>query len=282
MVRKIGFLGLDAAGKTSFLHVLSKTYTSMIDTKPTKGIERSKSDVIGQTIDLWDFGGQEQYRDRYLRSEKDLLGFDLVFYLVDVQDKDRFEESGAYLDSLLAKMNDFDQNNLIVCFHKHDPNLRNNLKDQLKTIWEKLEDISQDAYAFLPTSIFDETSITRAFSMGLRKIATKKEIIEQELLNLCRETKTKGAVVLNITGYVVASYALDESLIESIESIGISFSNLWQSVDVKFDEIIGKADFGEFRFNRTSTGVRDYFVLAIGTTEQYNLETMNRVLKSLG
>ena len=282
MVRKIGFLGLDAAGKTSFLHVLSKTYTSMIDTKPTKGIERSKSDIIGQTIDLWDFGGQKQYRDRYLRSEKDLTGFDLVFYLIDIQDKARFGESGAYLNDLLGKMDDFNQNNLIVCFHKYDPNLKDALKDQMRDAWTDMEDIAEDAFAFLPTSIFDENSITRAFSMGLRKIATKKEIIEQELLNLCRETETKGAVVLSIDGFVVASYALDESLTEDIESIGINLSNLWRTVDVKFDEIVGKAEFGEFRFNRTSTGVRDYYVLAIGTTEQYNLETMNRVLKSLG
>ncbi|MFX0095201.1 MAG: ADP-ribosylation factor-like protein [Candidatus Hodarchaeota archaeon] len=282
MVRKIGFLGLDAAGKTSFLSVLGKTYSSMIDPKPTKGIERSTSDVIGQTIDLWDFGGQEQYRDRYLRSEKDLKGFDLVFYLVDIQDKNRFNESGEYLTNLLEKMDDFDQNNLVVCFHKNDPDLKRKLEPQLKTAWEKMEDIAIDAYAFLPTSIFDEQSITRAFSMGLRKIATKKEIIEQELLNLCREIETKGVVVLNSNGLVMGSYVFNEDLTGKIENLGISLSNLWEVNEIKFEEIVGKADFGDFRFDKAPTEVRDYFVLTMGTTEQYDLKKLKQVLESLG
>ncbi len=282
MVYKIGFLGLDAAGKTSFLSVLSKTYSSMIEPTPTKGIERSKRDVIGQTVDLWDFGGQKQYRDRYLRSEKDLKGFDLVFYLIDVQDVDRFNESGEYLSNLLERMEDFDQNNLVICFHKYDPDLRGSLKDQLKTAWHKMEEITEDAYAFLPTSIFDEESVTRAFSTGLRKIVTKREIIEQELQSLCNEIKTKGAVALNGDGLVVASYAFDESIIEKIETVGISLSNIWRVNGVEFEEILGRAEFGEFRFDKASTGVRDYFVLAIGTTERYDLEKVIEVLKSLG
>ncbi|MFX0093861.1 MAG: ADP-ribosylation factor-like protein [Candidatus Hodarchaeota archaeon] len=282
MVLKIGFLGLDAAGKTSFLSVLGKTYSRMIEPQPTKGIERSTSDIIGQTIGLWDFGGQEQYRDRYLRSEKDLKGFDLVFYLVDIQDKNRFNESGEYLTNLLEKMDDFDQNNLVVCFHKNDPDLKRKLEPQLKTAWEKMEDIAIDAYAFLPTSIFDEQSITRAFSLGLRKIATKKEIIEQELLNLCREIEIKGTVLLNENGLVLASYAFDENLIEIIETVGISFSILWQKDNAKFQEVAGKADFGDFRFEKVPTGIRDYFVLTIGTTEPYDFERVKRVLSSLG
>ncbi|MFX1512926.1 MAG: ADP-ribosylation factor-like protein [Promethearchaeota archaeon] len=282
MVRKIGFLGLDAAGKTSFLNVLSKTYSSMIDTRPTKGIERSKGDVMGQTIDLWDFGGQKQYRDRYLRSEKDLEGFDLVFYLIDIQDPNRFEESQEYLSNLLEKMYEFDQSNLVVCFHKHDPDLRNKLKGQLTVAWEKMENVAEDAYAFLPTSIFDENSIARAFSMGLRKIASRKEIIEQELLSLCRETGTKGAVVLDKDGLVVGTHAFDESIMENIETIGMDLSNLWQKKGVQFKEIVGKADFGDFRFDKTSAGARDYFVLVIGITERYDLEKIEQVLKTLG
>ncbi|MFW9996231.1 MAG: ADP-ribosylation factor-like protein [Candidatus Odinarchaeota archaeon] len=282
MTQKIGFLGLDAAGKTSFLSVLSATYSSVIEPKPTKGIQRSSKDIIGQKIDLWDYGGQEQYRDRYLSSEKQLEGLDLVFYLVDIQDKDRIDESGEYLSSLLEKMQDFDQSNLIVCFHKYDPDLRDTLKDQLKMTWKKMENKVEDAYAFVPTSIFDERSIIRAFSMGLRKIATQKEIIEQELLQFCKEIGTDGAVVLSKDGLIMASCTSDGNILEKIENAGISLATLCRTKDVKFDEITGKTDFGEFRFDNVSTDVRGYYILVIGTTESYDIEKMKRFLKSLG
>ncbi|MHA2298317.1 MAG: ADP-ribosylation factor-like protein [Candidatus Hodarchaeales archaeon] len=282
MALKIGFLGLDAAGKTSFLSVLSSTYSSVIEPPPTKGIERSTKDIIGQSIDLWDFGGQKQYRDRYLRSDKDLIDFDLVYYLIDVQDLDRFDESGDYLDDLLEKIDDFDQGRLIVCFHKCDPDLREDLKNQLRVARQKMENIADDAYAFLQTSIFDEKTIIRAFSIGLRKIATKEEIIINEVQTLCEDVGIKGVVLLSIDGFVMASYVTEENLKEKLEAVGISLSKLWQTNRVVFEEIVGKADFGDFRFDKVTTSARDYFVLASGTSENYDLERIKWLLDSLG
>ncbi|MFX0209357.1 MAG: ADP-ribosylation factor-like protein, partial [Candidatus Hodarchaeota archaeon] len=63
---KIAILGLDNCGKTSFLSVISNNFGIIPTLRPTKGIERSSTDILGQEIFLWDFGGQEAYREGYL------------------------------------------------------------------------------------------------------------------------------------------------------------------------------------------------------------------------
>ncbi|MFX0112969.1 MAG: ADP-ribosylation factor-like protein [Candidatus Hodarchaeota archaeon] len=281
MTLKIGFLGLDAAGKTAFLAALGKTYTSMIDPKPTKGIERSEKNILGQAIGIWDYGGQKTYRDRYLKSERDLEGLDLVFYLIDVQAPNRLDESVNYLTSLLEKMGEFDQNNLIICFHKYDPDRIGVLKDQLNAAWERMEDIAEDAYAFLPTSIFDEKSILRAFSMGLRKVATKEDIIEGELRKILDDAGAKATVILTGGGYAITSQAPDRTIAEEMEAIGMSLAALWQS-SAGFEEIQGKHGLGEFRFDKTTAAGRDYFVLVAGTNDRTVIEKIQPVLETLG
>jgi predicted regulator of Ras-like GTPase activity (Roadblock/LC7/MglB family) len=254
MTLKIGFLGLDAAGKTAFLTALSKMYASMINPMPTKGIERSK---------------------------KDLEGLSLVFYLVDIQDLDRLEESASYLSNLLEKMDDFDQDNLIICFHKYDPERRDALKDQLNTAWTKMEGIAEDAWAFLPTSIFDENSILQAFSTGLRKAAVKEDIIRIELRKIQETAGARGAVVLNSEGYVIASQAPNEVIAEEMDAVGISLASLWHSARGAFEEIVGKHSLGDFRFDRITVDGKDYFVLVIGTQDRAILEKIQSVLETI-
>lgn len=281
MMLKIGLLGLDAAGKTAFLAALSKTYTAMIDIKPTKGIERSEKNVMGQVIGIWDYGGQQAYRDRYLRSAKDLEGLSLVFYLVDVQNPDRLDESVSYLRDLLEKMSDFNQDNLIVCFHKYDPDRRDVLKDQLNAAWERMESVAEDAYAFLPTSIFDEKTILRAFSAGLRKSTVKESIIGMEVQKVWKEAGAKGAVVLTSEGYVITSQAPDEVIAEEMEAIAMSLAALWQSATGDFEEIVGRHSLGDFRLDKTTVAGRDYFILVFGTKDRAVLEKMQPVLERI-
>ncbi|MFW9916045.1 MAG: ADP-ribosylation factor-like protein [Candidatus Thorarchaeota archaeon] len=281
MMLKIGLLGLDAAGKTAFLAALSKTYTAMIDIKPTKGIERSEKDIMGQVVGIWDYGGQQAYRDRYLRSARDLAGLSLVFYLVDVQNPERLDESVSYLKDLLEKMGDFDQGNLIVCFHKYDPDRQDVLKDQLNTAWERMESVAEDAFAFLPTSIFDEKTILRAFSMGLRKATVKESIIGMEVEKAWKEAGAKGAVVLTSERYVITSQAPDEIIAEEMEGIAMSLATLCQSVTGHFEEIVGRHSLGDFRFDKTTAAGRDYFILVVGTKDRAVLEKMEPIFERI-
>ena len=50
---KIGFLGLDGCGKTSFISIYHKNFGDIMDLKPTKGIERSTGNVAGEELFIW-------------------------------------------------------------------------------------------------------------------------------------------------------------------------------------------------------------------------------------
>ncbi|MFX0209202.1 MAG: hypothetical protein ACFFDT_24675 [Candidatus Hodarchaeota archaeon] len=152
--------------------------------------------MIGQEIDLWDYGGQKVYRDRYLESKTDLLGLHFMFYLIDAQIGENFDESMNYLSEILTKVPaNFDRSNLIICLHKYDPGDTGPTKEQLSTIKGKISDVFDDVQ-IAETLIFDEKSVRCTFSMGLRKAATDKEIIEEELTEACEAFGLKGVVVL--------------------------------------------------------------------------------------
>jgi len=48
---------------------------------------------------LWDFGGQIDHREEYLKEpEKYFFGINLVIYVIDIQDTERYDESIEYFN----------------------------------------------------------------------------------------------------------------------------------------------------------------------------------------
>ena len=126
---KIVVSGLDNAGKTSILTALDKKYDfhkDIVSLTPTIRVEYHKTEFLGQKVVFWDCGGQEQYRELY-QQKQDIYfdGTDLLLYIIDIQDKERFEISLEYLDMILQHfiLNEMDVP-LIISFHKFDPELR--------------------------------------------------------------------------------------------------------------------------------------------------------------
>ncbi|MHA1379543.1 MAG: ADP-ribosylation factor-like protein [Candidatus Helarchaeota archaeon] len=154
--KKIILVGLDNAGKTTILTTMKKEQDSNVyDLKPTKGVnieefktvEAFSTDEI--SIIIWDFGGQDKYRQEYLReAEKYFTDIDKAIYVIDIQDKKRFNESFEYLKSILAltkKYNDEEKIDFMVFLHKLDPSLVNEkeyqdrskfLKEEVKKLFE--------------------------------------------------------------------------------------------------------------------------------------------------
>ncbi|MHA1301921.1 MAG: ADP-ribosylation factor-like protein [Candidatus Helarchaeota archaeon] len=154
--KKIILIGLDNAGKTTILTTMKKEQGShAYDLKPTKGVnieelrtaEAFSTDEL--SIIIWDFGGQERYRKDYLReSEKYFSEIDSAIYVIDIQDKKRFDESIEYLKSILElikKYNEGKKVDFMIFLHKLDPHLVNeeeyqnrskNLKELVKKSFE--------------------------------------------------------------------------------------------------------------------------------------------------
>ena len=104
-MKKIAFIGLDAAGKTSIITAITKKFgfeEEVAKLTPTRRISRDTFKFLGIEFSRLDFGGQRVYRDDYLKHPaKYLNGIDLIFYVIDAQDFDRYIESIDYLEEIL-------------------------------------------------------------------------------------------------------------------------------------------------------------------------------------
>ncbi|MFX0038284.1 MAG: ADP-ribosylation factor-like protein [Promethearchaeota archaeon] len=130
--QKVLVCGLDAAGKTSLLSKFGGRLgiSDMISTHPTKGVVRMKFGTSNLNLYIWDLGGQEEYRERYLSNpEQYFVQLDLLMFVIDVQDPDRFEESLQYFNKILDSIILLEETPYILLFiHKYDPDLKNDPK----------------------------------------------------------------------------------------------------------------------------------------------------------
>ncbi len=131
-VQKVLVAGLDNAGKTATLSKFGGRLgiSDMISTHPTKGVVRMKFGNKKLSLFIWDLGGQKEYRERYLDNpEQYFIQLDLLIYVIDVQDPERFEESLDYFKKIIDSLILLEENPYILVFiHKYDPDLKNDLK----------------------------------------------------------------------------------------------------------------------------------------------------------
>jgi hypothetical protein len=132
-----------------------------------------------------DFGGQKQYREDYLKTpDKYLSATDMLFYIVDSQDYNRYVEAIDYLDNLILYFKET-QNYLpiSILFHKYDPEIMikyPEISKKIVVLKQALMKYSEtfDIF-FFETSIYDIKSIMDAFSSGLSLLFDKMELMSQ-------------------------------------------------------------------------------------------------------
>jgi len=228
---KIIISGLDNAGKTSILTALDKKYDfqrEIIELKPTIRIEYHNTHFLGNEIHIWDMGGQLQFRELYQnRREIYFSDCDLLIYVIDIQDYERFEESLGYLDMVLSYfIEEHLDVPLIVSFHKYDPEIRgdeainNNIIDIRQTILERYPEVKT---LFQQTSIYDIISVVQLISYGL-SVFDKKFFELSELLEIYLEEFGCASLILfDQNGIIISEFYSDdinsELYIELLESI---------------------------------------------------------------
>lgn len=142
---KIVIMGMENAGKTTILNIIQKAvnvppiYPPQME--PTKGVKRKIFTLFNRNVAVWDFGGQEAYRNEYIANpDKYFNAISLFYYVIDVQDSYRIFPSVMYftgifnlieMHSPLAK--------IILLFHKMDPNFDPFQKNLKKDFLERIE-----------------------------------------------------------------------------------------------------------------------------------------------
>lgn len=229
---KMVFTGLDKSGKTSFLKGVEQKYSELMGIAPTKGIERSKRDVLGAKLLEWDFGGQKNYRRNYFKNaELYLTDIDMLFFIIDVQDRKRVEEAESYLHQMLTTMDEFQEYPpVIVLFHKYDPDMQEdpeinnrirNMQDHIKNTHPKW------IIRFFKTTIFDHWSIVSAFSYGISQLSPNREVFRSHLKWITKKMGGAASILLTQNAIILSDYSDDWKKGKFFESSQANFYNLF-------------------------------------------------------
>ncbi len=176
VAKKVMISGLDNAGKTSILTALDKKFDfekEVEELKPTIKVQYSRTIFLGYLASFWDMGGQSIYRNLYTSNKDIFFGeTDLLVYVIDIQDREKFSSSLEYLDMILSYFSERKMKvPIIVTFHKYDPTVRK--YEEINQDVYKLTDLIKEKHAssfslvFQQTSIYDIISIVQLISYGL-------------------------------------------------------------------------------------------------------------------
>jgi small GTP-binding protein len=240
--KKILMIGLDNGGKTSILAVLQDRFSIIKSLLPTRGVKREKLDFFGYPILSWDLGGQVQYREKlyFNRPELFFTEADLVLYVIDTQDSDRFAEAANYFRQVLKVLNDLNEfPPILVVLSKSDQDIRTSLEWQnnISTIKNKFNNIVREqvktSIKYSDTTIYQKETILQMFSEALKLVSETSEIIENILEDFTNTIEGKATSLISMDGLIFGSYTgsdIDEALLNNTALIMQTLSNFHNSI----------------------------------------------------
>ncbi|MGV9203795.1 MAG: ADP-ribosylation factor-like protein [Promethearchaeia archaeon] len=179
--QKIVVTGLDNAGKTAILSKLGGKLgiSDLTSLKPTKGVDRKQIKEKQLDLIVLDMGGQLEYRKRYLRKPQNyFIETDLLLYVIDVQDPEKFDESFEYFQEIIDTLLILEEEPYFLIFiHKYDPDLKNDpeiqlnvelLKDSIKSLFNDQE--HEFEYEVYTTSIYSLITNEPKFSRYIKDV----------------------------------------------------------------------------------------------------------------
>lgn len=292
---KVVISGLDNAGKTSILTALDKKYDfqkDIVQLKPTIRVEYHKMNFLRNNTIFWDMGGQDQYREIYINYQDVYFdATDLLIYVIDIQDDERFENSLEYLDAILTFFTESKMDvPLIITFHKYDPDLRGDteiLKNIDKLRGKLLDKYSNFKILFQQTSIYDIISIVQLVSYGLSVFDDKFFEMSELLERYLEEFKSQALIVFDRNGIIISEYYSDiepEVYVQLLDSIKEHLFLLKRMEEETYesDHDISSIEHKLFSYlHRLKVG-SEFFFISVATKENQREEFLGKFPDFLG
>ncbi|MFX1494481.1 MAG: ADP-ribosylation factor-like protein [Promethearchaeota archaeon] len=240
--KKLLMIGLDNGGKTSILAVLQDRFSIIKSLLPTRGVKRERLDFFGYPIISWDLGGQVQYREKlyFNRPELFFTEADLLLYVIDTQDADRFPESTNYYRQVLKALKDLNEfPPVLVVLSKSDQDFRSSVgwQNNVKVIKNKFNQVTAEfenfSISFADTTIYQKETIMQMFSEALKRVSDTSEIIENILEDYSHTIEAKSASLISMDGLIFGNYNdsdTDEALLNNTALIMQTLSNFHNSI----------------------------------------------------
>ena len=294
---KLVIAGLDNAGKTSALIALRQKYNfyeRVKNLKPTIKIDYSSFKFLKTfRINLWDMGGQRKFREIYVNNPIYFEDTDYIYYLIDIQDEIKFEETVEYLHELLDIYRTLSYSNeVIICFNKFDPQYRNSedFLDRANMIKKLIISQNKDIkFKFYYTSYYDISSISKAFSHSLNSLLNLNDI-DDELNKLVKQFDCRYAILYTDSGIVISDHYIETMDIREFEekigrkiSEDLEFFQRLKDDNVNINDRIAfsmdKTDYVE-KFTILSEDKENIFYVGVSTT-QSNINEIKIELEKL-
>ncbi|MHA1368670.1 MAG: ADP-ribosylation factor-like protein [Promethearchaeota archaeon] len=235
-VKKIVFTGLDSAGKTSIILALDRNVARIATTTPTRLVERSTLNFLDYKIVKHDLGGQKKYLINYLKNPgKFFMDTYVCIYVIDIQDRERFNESLSYFKDVLNKFEEIEIKPMIyVFFHKAE-----NLmwgedtfgRSDIKKLKEMIVEINEDRFEieFKLTTIFDLWTISSAFSEIILKLYPQSVLLDKLMQDFAVDAGFDAFLLLDNNSLILANYYKNDESKEILQASTPYFLTLLDS-----------------------------------------------------
>ncbi|MFX1393338.1 MAG: ADP-ribosylation factor-like protein [Promethearchaeota archaeon] len=300
-IKKIIFVGLENAGKTSIILTLKREFSKIADIEPTHGAKRRTFTLLGREINEWDLGGQKHYLISYLKNPNKFFdNTDSAIYVIDIQDTLRITESIKYLGDVVREFKNLKiVPSISVFFHKVDPVLikesqveiskhTSELTKQIKNL------INYTKIRFFITTIYDTSTIIRAMSEVMLELYPKSHLIQKTITDFAKKLKCESLIVIDENSLIIGSfYTNDESkyMLTKALSHFLAFNDAFQlnGFDRSDDQMLVHKFGKYFLFKRINLkeSVLPYYVLLLNSNPfdlyfiKREYDTFIRILKEI-
>ncbi|MHA1682956.1 MAG: ADP-ribosylation factor-like protein [Promethearchaeota archaeon] len=290
---KISLIGLGGCGKTSIYATTfaMKSPESTTSLSPTIMYEVRRHPYLGLEVSIFDFGGQEGYRNNYIDKPDVFNETDVLVPIVDMHDPEKLDGAKEYFSSVIdALKKKALKPKVFLLYHKFDT--QDYPKEMLDANYKKAKDIFDNLFEGFDvtvntTSIYEQEKLNRIFRDILvgsyEALKSHVEKAEEQLKEIDAKiivADISGNVIVHNVQGVTSGLQLRSDFREFIHSCNMIRENLFMAESASF---VGKPTDG----NREVELHIFKYVLAVLIMKDKNIsvenqEKISQLLNDLG